>query len=133
MVGNLRKLIGDSQFSDVTLYVLTFLYFFKRYPPINVHFSILRVAEGREVPAHKNILAAQCNYFKSMFCDRMKEASANKVRSLHSLLHFALNSRLIRFRSSFQRVILLRSSYVNLLLKRYCLKKDWRWSILKLY
>lgn len=34
---------------------------------------------GQKLPAHKNILVANCEYFETMFCSAMKEASQREV------------------------------------------------------
>ncbi|EPT31033.1 kelch repeat protein, putative [Toxoplasma gondii ME49] len=56
LVENLRSLVNCPDFADVVL-----------------------VVEGREIHAHKNILAANCAYFKQMFLGSMLESKQSKV------------------------------------------------------
>eukprot|EP00744_Colponema_vietnamica_P003773 GILI01005726.1.p1 GENE.GILI01005726.1~~GILI01005726.1.p1 ORF type:complete len:497 (+),score=112.38 GILI01005726.1:197-1687(+) len=56
LITNMRGLLNNSEFSDVTF-----------------------VVEGRPIPAHKAILAAQCAQFRAMFLNGMKESSETQI------------------------------------------------------
>lgn len=56
LLGNLRDLLHRGEFSDITL-----------------------VVGGRRIPAHRNILAANCAFFRQMFLGQMKESGQDEV------------------------------------------------------
>lgn len=55
-VENMRTLVNSPDFSDIAL-----------------------VVEGRDIPAHKCILAANCEYFRQMFVGSMMESRQNRI------------------------------------------------------
>lgn len=56
LLSNLRGLLQGGEFSDVTL-----------------------VVGGKRIPAHRNILAANCSYFRQMFLGQMKESTLQEI------------------------------------------------------
>ncbi|CEL93311.1 unnamed protein product [Vitrella brassicaformis CCMP3155] len=78
LIDNMRKLVNNSEFSDITI-----------------------VVENREIHAHKAILVAQCEHFRAMFTTQMKESFESKViipewsyNSFMAMLEFLYTGRI---------------------------------------
>ena len=61
LANDLQLLVNDSRFSDVQFLV-----------------------DNKTVYAHKAILVVRSDYFRAMFCDRMREASSQVTHKAHS-------------------------------------------------
>ena len=71
---DLSILVNNEKFSDVQFYI-----------------------GDRKVYAHKAILMARSHYFKAMFCDAMKEATAKVSYKVTKLLILSLYNALMTF------------------------------------
>uniref|UniRef100_A0A0G4GSZ3 BTB domain-containing protein n=1 Tax=Chromera velia CCMP2878 TaxID=1169474 RepID=A0A0G4GSZ3_9ALVE len=56
LIGDLKRIVNDPEFSDVTL-----------------------VVDGKEIYAHKAILATRCEHFRAMFSSKMREFHEGRV------------------------------------------------------
>ncbi|XP_026193282.1 leucine-zipper-like transcriptional regulator 1 [Cyclospora cayetanensis] len=105
LLQNLRQLLQGGDFSDVTL-----------------------VVGGKRLPAHKNILAANCAFFRQMFLGQMKESMQQEViiqgwtpEAYSAMLEFLYTGTLSETRPTvLSEVLGLADHYTLSTLKRYC-------------
>lgn len=105
LVKNMRLLLRGGEFSDVTL-----------------------IVGERRIPAHRNILAANCAFFRQMFLSKMKESAQEEVR-IHgwspdaycAMLEFIYTGTLSETRPVvLSEVLGLADHYTLTTLKKYC-------------
>lgn len=105
LLHNMRQLLYGGEFSDVTL-----------------------VVGGRRIPAHRNILTANCAFFRQMLMGQMKESGQEEIvihgwshEAYCAMLEFIYTGMLSETRPTvLSEVLGLADHYTLTTLKRYC-------------